>query len=79
MNNEDKEELSCEKVKALNNLPESDFKTVKIVISEDIYRKLKAFGVLIGDNSKEPIMLGNVVTKLYDMSKETIYKDFVES
>ena len=78
MNNEDKEELSCEKVKALNNLPESDFKTVKIVISEDIYRKLKAFGVLIGDNSKEPIMLGNVVTKLYDMSKEAIYKDFVE-
>jgi hypothetical protein len=78
VNNGYKEELSYEKVKVLNILPESDFKTVKIVISEDIYRKLKSFGVLIGDNSKEPIMLGNVVTKLYDMSKEAIYKDFVE-
>lgn len=78
MNNEDKEELSCEKVKALNNLPESDFKTVKIVISEDIYRKLKSFGILVGFEGKEPEVIGNTIAKLYDMSKEAIYKDFVE-
>lgn len=34
MNNEDKEELSSEMIKVLNTLPKSDFKTVKIVISE---------------------------------------------
>jgi hypothetical protein len=78
MNNEDKEELSSEKIKVLNTLPKSDFKTVKIVISEDIYRKLKSFGILVGFEGKEPEVIGNTIAKLYDMSKEAIYKDFVE-
>lgn len=78
MNNEDKEELSSEKIKVLNTLPKSDFKTVKIVISEDIYRKLKSFGILVGFEGKEPEVIGNTIAKLYDMSKEAIYRDLVE-
>lgn len=78
MNNKDKEELSSEKIKVLNTLPKSDFKTVKIVISEDIYRKLKSFGILVGFEGKEPEVIGNTIAKLYDMSKEAIYRDLVE-
>ncbi|WP_066408144.1 hypothetical protein [Aliarcobacter skirrowii] len=39
--------------------------------------KIKAFAVLSGDDSKEPLMLGNAVGKLYDLSKDQIYKQFV--
>ncbi|MDX4036219.1 hypothetical protein [Aliarcobacter skirrowii] len=38
--------------------------------------KIKAFAVLSGDDSKEPLMLGNAVGKLYDFSKDQIYKQF---
>ena len=77
MNNEDKEELSSEKIKVLNTLPKSDFKTVKIVISEDIYRKLKSFGILVGFEGKEPEVLGNAISKLYDIAKVKIYQELV--
>lgn len=51
-------------------------KVVKISLTEDLYRKIKAFAVLNGDDSKEPLMLGNAVGKLYDLSKDQIYKQF---
>ena len=52
-------------------------KVIKICINEDTYRKIKSFGILLGLEDKEHILLGTSITKLYDMSKEKIYQDFV--
>lgn len=60
----------------LNDKSSNITKVVKISLTEDLYRKIKAFAVLSGDDSKEPLMLGNAVGKLYDLSKDQIYKQF---
>lgn len=76
MNIEDKDK----KIEALENIcenQENKLKIIKISITEDIYRKIKSFGVLVGLEDKEPVLFGNAISKLYDLSKDKIYKDFV--
>ncbi|MDD3056150.1 MAG: hypothetical protein PHE16_09745 [Aliarcobacter sp.] len=68
------------KIEALENICENQdnkLRIVKISITEDIYRKIKSFGVLVGLEDKEPVLFGNAISKLYDLSKDKIYKDFV--
>ena len=59
------------------SFPKISTTEIKITINEDIYRKLKSFGVLLGINDKEPILLGNTISKLYDLSKDKIFKEFI--
>ncbi|MGJ0493300.1 hypothetical protein [Aliarcobacter lanthieri] len=73
-------EVNIQKLESLNKVSinkENEMKVIKICINEDTYRKIKSFGILLGLEDKEPILLGTSITKLYDMSKEKIYQDFV--
>ena len=73
-------EVNIQKLESLNKVSinkENEMKVIKICINGDTYRKIKSFGILLGLEDKEPILLGTSITKLYDMSKEKIYQDFV--
>ena len=63
--------------KALNSFEESSTKTIKISIDEETYRKIKSFAILLGIDEKEPILLGNAISKLYEIAKEKIYTDYI--
>jgi TRAP-type uncharacterized transport system substrate-binding protein len=77
MRNSSEIELLNTKDEKIDYFNENQQKTIKITIDEDIYRKLKSFGVLLGINDKEPILLGNTISKLYDLSKDKIFKEFI--
>ncbi|MCG3655474.1 hypothetical protein L5F23_01995 [Aliarcobacter butzleri] len=62
---------------ALDKNENNRLRTLKIAISEDTYRKIKSFGVLLGFDEKEPILFGNTISKLYDLSKDKIYQEFI--
>lgn len=73
-------EVNIQKLESLNKVSinkENEMKVIKICINEDTYRKIKSFGILLGLEDKEHILLGTSIAKLYDMSKEKIYQDFV--
>lgn len=72
-----KDELFCDKVKKTEIEVESIMKVVKVALDEDTYRKIKSFAILLGIDEKEPILLGSAISKLYEMSKEKIYQEFV--
>jgi hypothetical protein len=72
-----KDELFCEKVKRTEIEVEIIAKVVKIALDEDTYRKIKSFAILLGINEKEPILLGNAISKLYEIAKEKIYTDYI--
>lgn len=55
----------------------NELKITKIAISEDLFKKIKALGILVDDNKNEAILLGNAINKLYEMSKENISKEFL--
>ncbi len=72
-----KDELFCEKVTKIEIETESITKVVKVVLDEDTYRKIKSFAILLGIDEKEPILLGNAISKLYEIAKEKIYTDYI--
>lgn len=52
-------------------------KNIKISIPTYLYKKIKAVGVLLDDNKNEAILFGNAIEKMYELSKDEIYKKFV--
>ena len=69
-------EVNIQKLESLNKVSinkENEMKVIKICINEDTYRKIKSFAILLGINEKEPILLGNAISKLYEIAKEKIY------
>ncbi|WP_323595868.1 hypothetical protein [Aliarcobacter butzleri] len=61
----------------LDENEDNRLRTLKIAISEDTYRKIKSFGILLGFDDKEPVLFGNTISKLYDLSKDKISKEFI--
>ena len=72
-----KDELFCDKVKKTEIEVESIMKVVKVALDEDTYRKIKSFAILLGIDEKEPILLGNAISKLYEIAKEKIYTYYI--
>lgn len=51
-------------------------KIIKVALNEDIYKKIKAFGILVSDDKNEAILFGNAINKMYELSKSSIAEEF---